>query len=56
MVLASRPFQDKLYSLIADSQSEMYMYSWITALCKVTGIDNVHRCKLKTPSVFARKS
>ena len=29
--------QDKLYSLIADSQSEMD--SWISLLCKVTGID-----------------
>ena len=29
--------QDKLYSLIADSQSDMD--SWISALCKVTGID-----------------
>ena len=29
--------QDKLYSLIADSQSEMD--SWIAALGKVTGID-----------------
>ena len=29
--------QDKLYSLVADSQSDMD--SWISALCKVTGID-----------------
>ncbi|XP_022797946.1 dedicator of cytokinesis protein 11-like [Stylophora pistillata] len=29
--------QDKLYTLIADSQSDME--SWISALCKVTGID-----------------
>ncbi|XP_078379462.1 dedicator of cytokinesis protein 11-like isoform X4 [Oculina patagonica] len=29
--------QDKLYSLIADSQSDMD--AWITCLCKVTGID-----------------
>ncbi|XP_073255433.1 dedicator of cytokinesis protein 11-like [Porites lutea] len=29
--------QDKLYSLVADSQSNMD--SWISALCKVTGID-----------------
>ena len=29
--------QDKLYSLVADSQSDMD--GWISALCKVTGID-----------------
>lgn len=29
--------QDKLYSLVADSQSEMD--AWISCLCKVTGID-----------------
>ena len=29
--------QDKIYSLVADSQSEME--SWLTVLCKVTGVD-----------------
>lgn len=44
--------QDKLYSLIADSQSEMD--SWIAALSKVTGIDMDSGGKTSTFSVIGK--